>query len=156
MCLSHRRGSARWPEWLSVRTVASWDEKPRKALCADAHGFSLHAAVRLASYQRRELELVCRYITRPAFANERLIRNAMGQVVLKLKSPYRDGTTHIVMHPQEFMQRLAALVPRPRLHLIRYHGVLAPNANCVGRSSRNPSRGTMHRRTSTRTAWRRG
>jgi hypothetical protein len=32
------------------------------------------------------------------------------------------------MHPQEFMQRLAALVPRPRLHLIRFHGVLAPNA----------------------------
>jgi hypothetical protein len=49
-------------------------------------------------------------------------------VVLKLESSTRDGTTHIVMQPQEFMQRLAALVPRPRLHLIRYHGVLAPNA----------------------------
>ncbi len=47
---------------------------------------------------------------------------------MRLKSPYRDGTTHIVMQPQEFMQRLAALVPRPRLHLIRFHGVLAPNA----------------------------
>ena len=44
------------------------------------------------------------------------------------KSPYHDGTTHIVMSPIEFMQRLAALVPRPRLHLIRFHGVLAPNA----------------------------
>ena len=32
------------------------------------------------------------------------------------------------MSPLEFMQRLAALVPRPRLHLIRFHGVLAPNA----------------------------
>jgi len=30
------------------------------------------------------------------------------------------------MLPLEFMQRLAALVPR--LHLIRFHGVLAPNA----------------------------
>ena len=45
-----------------------------------------------------------------------------------LKTPWRDGTTHIVMSPLEFMQRLAALVPRPRLHLIRFHGVLAPNA----------------------------
>ncbi len=36
--------------------------------------------------------------------------------------------THLVMSPLEFMQRLAALVPRPRLHLIRFHGVLAPNA----------------------------
>ena len=32
------------------------------------------------------------------------------------------------MTPLEFLQRLAALVPRPRLHLIRFHGVLAPNA----------------------------
>ena len=47
---------------------------------------------------------------------------------LKLKTPWRDGTTHLVMSPLEFMQRLAALVPRPRLHLIRFHGVLAPNA----------------------------
>jgi hypothetical protein len=48
-----------------------------------------------------------------------------GQVELKLKTPWRDGTTHHVMSPLEFMQRLAALVPRPRLHLIRFHGVLA-------------------------------
>jgi len=40
----------------------------------------------------------------------------------------RDGTTHLVMTPLEFLQHLAALVPRPRLHLIRFHGVLAPNA----------------------------
>jgi len=49
-------------------------------------------------------------------------------VVLKLKTPCRDGTTHLVMSPLEFMQRLAALVPKPRLHLIRFHGVLASNA----------------------------
>ncbi|MGH8658267.1 MAG: transposase [Gammaproteobacteria bacterium] len=71
---------------------------------------------------------MCRPITRPAIANERLTRNGAGQVVLTLKTPYRDGTTHIVMSPLEFMQRLAALAPRPRLHLIRFHGVLAPNA----------------------------
>ena len=60
--------------------------------------------------------------------NERLKRNGAGDVVLQLKSAYRDGTTHIVLSPLEFMQRLAALVPRPRLHLIRFHGVLAANA----------------------------
>jgi len=52
--------------------------------------------------------------------------------VLRLKSLTRDGTTQIVMHPQAFMQRLAALVPRPRLHPIRFHGVLAPNAKLRG------------------------
>jgi hypothetical protein len=36
---------------------------------------------------------VCRYITRPAIANERLTLNRAGQVVLTLKTPYRDGTT---------------------------------------------------------------
>ena len=61
-------------------------------------------------------------------ANERLKREGSGDVVLPLKSAWRDGTTHIKMSPLEFMQRLAALVPRPRLHLIRFHGVLAPNA----------------------------
>jgi len=30
--------------------------------------------------------------------------------------------------PLELMRRLAALLPRPRLHLMRFHGVLAPNA----------------------------
>ncbi|NJN40067.1 MAG: hypothetical protein HC807_03285 [Gammaproteobacteria bacterium] len=48
--------------------------------------------------------------------------------MLQLKSPWRDGTTHLRLSPLEFMQRLAALVPRPRLHLIRFHGVLAPHA----------------------------
>ena len=61
------------------------------------------------------LEPLCRYITRPALANERVQCNAAGQVVLKLKTPWHDGTTHLVMSPLEFMQRLAALVPRPAL-----------------------------------------
>jgi len=86
---------------------------------ADIDGFSLHAAVRCAAKDRQALEQLCRYITRPALANERVQTNAAGQVVLKLKTPWRDGTTHLVMSPLEFMQRLAALVPRPRLHLIR-------------------------------------
>ena len=42
-----------------------------------------------------------------------------------LKTPLRDGTTYLVMSTLEFMQGLAALVPRPRLHLIRFYGVLA-------------------------------
>ena len=117
----------------------------KQNLCADSSGFSLHAAVRCGADDCQALEQLCRYITRPALANERVQTNAAGQVVLKLKTAWRDGTTHLVMSPLEFMQRLAALVPRPRLHLIRFgvrvtslrevsgpalrdHGVLAPNA----------------------------
>jgi Asp-tRNA(Asn)/Glu-tRNA(Gln) amidotransferase A subunit family amidase len=108
--------------------VPSADRPSAPELCTKLHGFSLHAAVRWGADQRKELEHLYRYITRPAIANERLKRNRAGDVVLQLKSAFKDGTTHIVMAPLEFMQRLAALVPRPRLHLIRFHGVLAPNA----------------------------
>ena len=54
--------------------------------------------------------------------------NRAGHIVLKLKTAWRNGTSHHVMEPMEFMQRLATLVSRPRLHLIRFYGVLAPNA----------------------------
>lgn len=100
----------------------------RQPLCADIDGFSLRAAVRVEAHDRGRPEQPCRYITRPALSDERVQLNAAGQVELRLKTPWRDGTTHLVMSPLEFMQRLAALVPRPRLHLIRFHGVLAPNA----------------------------
>jgi len=67
---------------------------------------------------RLALEQLCRTITRPALANERVQINSAAQVVLRVKTPWRDGTTHIVMTPLEFMQRLAALVPRPRLRAV--------------------------------------
>jgi Putative transposase len=53
---------------------------------------------------------------------------ASGQVRYALKTPYRDGTTHIVLEPLNLMARLAALVPQPRMHLTRFHGVFAPHA----------------------------
>jgi Putative transposase len=116
---------------LSLRSLASTDTPSMSALCANAHDFSPHAGLRCGAHQRKGLEHLCsitttatsRYITRPAIVNGRLTRNHAGQVVLQLKSAYKDGTTHAVMSPLEFIQRLAALAPRPRLHLIRFHGV---------------------------------
>jgi hypothetical protein len=58
---------------------------------------------------------------------------------------YRDGTTHVVFEPLDFMARLAALVPPPRAHLIRYHGVFAPNSRYrahVTPAKRGPGRKT--------------
>ena len=77
--------------------------------------------------QRDQLEKLCRYITRPAIANERLSMNEREKVIDRFKQPFRDGTTHVVLDPLDFIARLAALVPRPRLNLIRFHGVFAPN-----------------------------
>ena len=103
-------------------------EVPQSQGCVSALGFSLHADTQCGLQQRQQLERLCRYITRPALGHKRLRRTPAGAVVLQLKTPYHDGTTHLVMSPLEFLQRLAAPVPRPRLHLIRFHGVLAPNA----------------------------
>jgi len=50
-----------------------------------------------------------------------------GKVRYELKTPYRDGTTHVIFEPLDFISRLAALVPKPRVNLTRFHGVFAPN-----------------------------
>ena len=57
----------------------------------------------------------------------RLSLSSTGKVVYTLKTPYRDGTTQVAFEPVDFVARLAALVPKPRVNLTRYHGVLAPN-----------------------------
>ena len=61
----------------------------KQTLCADIDGFSLHAAVRCSAEDRQALEQLCRTITRPALANERVQCNAAGQVVLKLKTQFQ-------------------------------------------------------------------
>ena len=111
-------------------------------LCAHAHGFSLHAGVHCDANDRQGIEQLARSITRPAISNERLAINREGNAVRQLKTPWRNGITHIVLTPMEFMQRLAALVPRPRLHLIRFHGVLAPNAKLRSPVVPTPARKT--------------
>lgn len=85
----------------------------KQTLCADNDNFRLHVAVRCGPDDRQASVQLCRYITRPTRANERVQTNAAGQVVLKLKTPWRDGTPHLAMSPLEFMPRLEALVPRP-------------------------------------------
>lgn len=79
------------------------------------------------SHQKDKRERLCRYIARPAVAVPRLSLSATGKVVYTLKTPYRDGTTQAAFEPVDFMARLAALVPKPRVNLTRYHGVLVPN-----------------------------
>ena len=77
---------------------------------------------------RERLEHLCRYIARPPLAIERLSLSRHGNVLLRLRRPWRDGTTHLVFEPLAFLERLAALIPRPRVHQLTYHGVLAPAA----------------------------
>src|SRR5512132_2339446 len=61
-------------------------------------------------------------------AEHRLRRLGDGRVRLELKRPWGDGTTHLLFEPVEFLEKLAAVTPRPEINLVLYHGVLAPHA----------------------------
>ena len=91
-------------------------------------GFSLHAGVVVRAHERQKLERLCRYISRPAVSEGRLSLTVNGKVRYELKTPYRDGTTQVIFEPLDFMAKLAALVPTPRVNLTRCHGVFAPNS----------------------------
>jgi hypothetical protein len=97
-------------------------------LCASIAGLGLHAGVALPARDRQRLERLCRYVARPAIAASRLSALDDGRLLYQLKKRRRDGTTHVVFEPVEFIAKLAALIPAPRVHLVRYHGVLAPGA----------------------------
>ena len=95
-------------------------------LCFTSRGFSLHAATRIAGPDRRGLERLCRYVARPALAGGRLRIVDADHLSFALKTPWSDGTRHLLLSPMELLEKLAVLVPPPRFHLLRYHGVLAP------------------------------
>ena len=97
-------------------------------LCFASRGFSLHAATRVPAADRTRLERLCRYVNRPPLAAGRLQILDAEQMAFDLKTPWSDGTYRIELSPQELIEKLAALVPPRRLNLVRYHGVLAPNA----------------------------
>jgi len=126
----------------TVQGAMARDAVLTQALCVDHQGFSLHAAVRCDADERQRLEQLCRYITRPALANERVQINAAGQVVLKLKTPWRDGSTHIVMSPLEFMQRLAARATEGRLSCARAAAPAASDSLPRGVGAERQAEGT--------------
>jgi hypothetical protein len=109
----------------TLQTIPAEPEGPRREV-AESSGFSLHAGIAAKGPQRDKLEHLARYVSRPPVATERLSLTESGHVRYVLKTPYRDGTTHVIFEPEDFIARLAALVPKPRAHLTRYHGVFAP------------------------------
>lgn len=96
-------------------------------------GFNLHISIPVEAKDRRGLERQLRYMGRPPLSEERLTKTADGRIVVKLKSAWGDGTTHHILQPLEFLERLVALVPPPRKNQVRYHGVFAPNSSLRGK-----------------------
>ena len=103
---------------------ATGNDDPEASRRIPQHGgLSLHAAVAVPARDRRRLERLCRYVARPPLANERLEEHPDGRLALRLKTRWRDGTSHILMERSELIDRLVPLIPPPRAHQLRYHGL---------------------------------
>ena len=98
---------------------------------AEVGGVNIHAAVAVDGRDRPRLERLCRYIARPPLSLERLETHPDGRVRIRFKSAWKDGTHSVLLDPLDFISRLrflgttCALVPPPRFHMLRYHGILA-------------------------------
>jgi len=96
---------------------------------AEVRGINLHAKQLVDGRDRKQLERLCRYITRPPLAQDRLTELADGRYRLELKSVWKDGTRAVTYDPQQLIARLVAAIPPPRSHMIRYFGVISSHAN---------------------------
>jgi hypothetical protein len=113
---------------MTLQTLPDDGDEPFTTRVGNIAGFSLHAGIATKANERAKLERLCRYITRPAVSTKRLSITRNGRVRYELKTPWRNGTTHVIFEPLDFISRLVALVPRPRVNLTRFHGLFAPNS----------------------------
>ena len=121
-------------EWAGERTekrrvaVRSLEGRGASPFVGKHGGVNVHAGVTVHGRDRAGLERLCRYVTRPPIALERLTERDDGCVEYVFRKPWRDGTRAVVLTGEDLVARLCAMVPPPRFHLTRYAGVLAPNA----------------------------
>ncbi|MCP4243707.1 MAG: transposase [bacterium] len=95
-------------------------------------GINLYAKQFVHGRDRKQLERLCRYVTRPPVANDRLSLRDDGRLELAFKNVWKDGTRGIVLEPHDLITRLIAAVPPPRQHQVRYFGVLSSHSQHRG------------------------
>ena len=88
--------------------------------CAFLEGFSLHANTWVHEHDREGLQRLCNYGARGPLSLERLSLLADGKVAYRMKRPSASGATELVLSAVAFLRRLAALVPPPGVHLVRF------------------------------------
>ncbi len=96
--------------------------------CALLGGFSVHANVSISAGKKDALERLCRYIVRPPVALSRLAQLSDGAICYRVKNLAPHQPAVLRFEPLVFMRKLAQLIPPPRVHIVRYFGVWAPNA----------------------------
>ncbi len=117
-------------ELFASRTLAGGrgEIPPPPPLCARLEGFSLHAARAIHENDRQGLEQLARYCARPALSLARLSLTDDGFVRYRMKRTFSDGRSEVQLTSRDFLARLCALIPPPRVHLVRYFGAFAPTA----------------------------
>lgn len=95
--------------------------------CVARSGFSLPAARQIEGEDRLGLSQLINYMARPPIAEDRLSKNAAGEIECRRKQPWTDGTGGIQLSPAELIEKLIALIPPLGSPLLRYGGVFAPN-----------------------------
>src|SRR5262245_4622172 len=109
------RAGWRWARGPGSQCAVSARRPPRRRPAAATatgrrsarlEGFSLHADVAVPARRRDQLEKLCRYITRPPLALERLTESTGGQLLYQFRRPWRDGSTALLLDPVEFLERL--------------------------------------------------
>jgi hypothetical protein len=109
-------------------TTTPTDMSANGELHATGGGFDLHAAVAVPAGDRERLEHLCRYVLRPPLAENALECAPDGTILLRLRRRWRDGTWAVRFRPTELLEKLAAMIPKPRINLLVYHGEFAPHA----------------------------
>jgi hypothetical protein len=99
-----------------------------RPLCAQQLGFNLHAATRSGGLDEAGREALLKYVLAPPIASERVRQGPDGLVRIALKRAFSDGTIAIDLDPLSLLCRLCASVPAPKLHTVRYAGVLATHS----------------------------
>jgi len=99
---------------------------PQGHLCYSQNGFSIHAATVVHENDRKKLEQLIRYISRPPVANHRLKKQPDGTYTYKLKTPWNNGQiTHVKFSGEELIEKLMAIIPTPRAHMSKHCGVFS-------------------------------
>lgn len=104
---------------------AAGDQEQAPSDGVTARGYSLHAGTWVPAQDRAALRRLARYLLRPPLAKARLEQRPDGLLLLTMRKPWRDGTTGFVYSPLELTEKLAALVLRPHVRNVHFHGVFA-------------------------------
>jgi hypothetical protein len=102
-----------------ARAMAQWEH---------GGGVSVDASVRVEADDRAGRERLLRYCARPPFALERLLQLDPEHLLYEAAKPGQGATGPLLLTPLQLIDRIAALVPPPRIHRHRYFGVLTRTA----------------------------